>query len=86
MKKTSILHLVTLALFWAFSSVSFAANPFITFQKQAETLPLFEPGTIPVIYCAPDVDPGILRAVNDLKLDFQRVTGVAPQEIGRAHV
>lgn len=81
MNKTSILNLVAIALFWAFSSVSFAANPFITFQKQAESLPLFEPGTIPVIYCAPDVDPGILRAVNDLKLDFQRVTGVAPQVV-----
>ncbi len=56
-----------------------AAGHFITTQKDASSMTLYEPSLPASILINSGADKGVLRAVNDLQSDFMKVTGAAPQ-------
>jgi hypothetical protein len=55
-----------------------AAQPFITTEKNSETIVLKEKNSGFSIFTNPGIDKGILRAVKSLQSDFQKVSGAEP--------
>ncbi|WP_281336434.1 glycosyl hydrolase 115 family protein [Flavobacterium eburneipallidum] len=76
MKKFSkyILTLVTICIF----SSTKAAEPFVTTEKSSDVVIIKEKSLRLSLFLNDGVDKGILRAVNNLQTDFEKVTGDNP--------
>lgn len=70
--------LVVLLLFLFCGIKIKAAEPFITTEKKTDVLVIKEKSTQFSLFTDKGIDKGVLRAVNNLKSDFQKVTGVFP--------
>lgn len=60
-----------------------SAQPFITTEKSSEVLVLKEKSTNISLFVNQSIDKGILRAINNLQTDFQKVTGETPNIINQ---
>lgn len=67
-----------LAMLFGFCLHIKAAQPFITTEKNSETIVLKEKNSGFSIFTNPGIDKGILRAVKSLQSDFQKVSGAEP--------
>lgn len=76
-----LIHKIILALtlFCNISTALNAAEGFISAQKNGAAMVLFDSRFSPSILINASSDKGILRAVGNLKSDFEKVTGFAPQ-------
>lgn len=76
----------------ALACLSFAASPalalkgpdYITHQPTPEAVSLVGEAHLSNLYVDPDDDPGVIRAVRDLRADIERVTGKQPQIVRTA--
>jgi hypothetical protein len=63
-----------------------SAQPFITREKSSEVMVIKEKSTQLSIYFDKNIDKGIVRAINNLKNDFQKVTGSSPNLLNQISV
>lgn len=56
-----------------------AAQPFIAFSKQENSILIHDKSSVLTLFTDSQGDKGVLRGVNDLQADFQRVTGLMPE-------
>ncbi|GAA6769586.1 hypothetical protein [Flavobacterium sp. CGRL2] len=60
------------------STISKASQPFITEERNQNVMVLKEKSLSLSLWVNPNLDAGILRAVNNLQSDFEKVTGQRP--------
>ena len=70
-----------LGILYCISGNISGAENFIVTQKSNTNMLLCEASAVTTLFVNSGADAGIVRAVNDLKSDFQRVTGVSPQVV-----
>jgi hypothetical protein len=69
--------ILTLLIGFTFT-ISKAAQPFITTQKEGDVVVLKEKFSALSFFVSKGTDAGILRAISNLQLDFEKVTGEKP--------
>lgn len=67
------------AFLYCVSGNIFGAEGFIVSHRNNASMALSEPSAVTAIFVDSGTNSGILRAVNDLQSDFQKVTGNSPQ-------
>src|SRR5437870_5689143 len=55
-----------------------APSSYVSAQRTAGAFPLAAAGRAATLYVSAQDHPGVIRAVNDLRADLERVTGSAP--------
>ena len=70
------LLLTFILCFYSISMI--AAEKFITKEKSSSTVVLHEPSLKLSIFFNENIDPGVKRAIDNLQVDFSKVTGTTP--------
>ncbi|WP_312389209.1 glycosyl hydrolase 115 family protein [Chryseobacterium sp.] len=75
--------IILLMLIFSFGLKVQSAKPFITIEKNSDVLIIKEKSGNFSLFIDQSMDKGIVRAVNTLQSDFQKVTGNAPNILNR---
>lgn len=66
-------------LFFTFSVFALGDSSYVSTKLTQGGFPLFESGKTAAVYISPEDFPGVIRALNDLKNDINKVTGITPE-------
>lgn len=70
--------ILTTIILCGYTSIANATSTFITFKEENSSMKLFGGTKHPSILFSESTDQGIKRAINNLKTDFEKVTGYSP--------